>query len=529
MKKIIILLTIILSFPLTQIAQTNNPELNVDWTDIDFASPKSKNMILMKAFKIEDEYVLIRKEPIKGPGRWLYFVERYDDELNRVESINISEMIDEENSSIETIKKVQNSLLIVTSEKNKKEKKITTSAQMISFPSLEKTEKIQLYSGSYKKKSKVTVVIKTSPDEEVIMVVLYPPYGTGEKVKYNIYSSHLELLFKRDKVNLGEDNDHFSIDKTIITNQAEVLIMGTTSVETGKREYDHFYKIYRITEDNEDSFEFEEEIEGVSVSDPTIFQDKEGNLFGGGYYNKEGSSIIKGAFLFQFNVEEMEVTDFVTQTFTDEFVKEGFSEKLQKKMDKKKAMSKEIGMRDLVLTDIVLLENGDFYMIGAVMYSVTSTITDANGSSSNHTSYYHNDIVVSMVTGDGEFLWTKKIIRRSLVVGTQFGFSHHYLVDGDELYVVFNGQKSDVEPVLDELDDHKKKSRPTLILESVHFDSEGNMEPTAVIDYLEEPYSGYRPYYLKRDMETVGDHQEIIALTYYGSKKFGLAKISVKK
>ena len=527
MKNRLLILTLLICMPFLTMAQAMDEFVEVKWADLEYGAPKSKNMFLLEAYKIDGEYILLRKEPIKGPGGYLYFVERYDEDFNRMKSINISSMVEQKGLYIKDIRKVKDALLIVTSEIDKGTKTISTYGQLISFPSLEKGEQVLMYSGKYKKRNGISVKIKQSQDENNLMVVIYPPYDKGEKerVQYNVYSSSLELLFERSEVELRETDRDFRVDETIITNEAQVLIMGTVLPKKGE-DY-MYYKIYRITEDNEEFYVFDEEIKGINIISPTMFQTKTGNLVGGGYYTGE-TSVNKGAFLFRFDVESMKVTEFVHHEFTDDFIKEGFSERSQKKMDKQKAKGKEIGIHDLILKDIIPTADGGFYMVGAVQYIYSTTYTDSNGNTRTRTYYVHNDIVVSKVSSEKEFLWTEKIRKRENVARTEYGTHYSYILEENNLYLFFRDYKSnfiyensgqDIAP--------KSKKLKDPVFGVTLVSEEGRIQRSAVIDYSDETIEDYRAYHLANDVYSVGDHSEVIAITYFGKKRFGIAKMVI--
>jgi len=484
MKNTVILFAILLSFPLINFSQETSSGLSIEFSNIDFFLPKSKNMAVLKIIKENNKYVLLRKEPIKGPGGWSYFVERFNENLEREKTINISDLIGGE---VEDFIKVKNSFFIINTQKDKKNNTKITYAYPVSIPSLKVGEKIAVYSGEYIEDSYVS--FKTSPNEEHLVVVNYFACKKEEKRKlqYNVYSSDLYLEYESKEIRLREQCKEFSIDETIITNNSEVLLFGT--VEKEKK----YFKIYRLTDGEEDSFSFEEKIEGITVSMADIFQDKEGNLIGGGYYVAKKKGGHKGMALFRFNVEEMDISEFNVHEFSFEIDNyhnfEGNS------------------LESMRLIDVIFLDNGDYYTIGEETIYKSFSTQDAYTGKNNHSVYYYRSIVVSMFSEE-ELVW-ENMYSRSL----SKGLCYQYILHDDIINLIY-----------------KPYSGMGKIISIAIYEESINSDGT-LFTYEDPIYQKFRGNDMVKDLFVVDDHKEVIALTYFGSRKinqFKLARILVE-
>jgi hypothetical protein len=297
-----------------------------------------------------------------------------------------------------------------------------------------------LVSGPYKKRGKVS--IQLSPNGEILLASIY--FERLEKMEFKTYSSDLKLIYEYELM-LEGDISKFELNKAFVTDISEIIIAGKATDATGNRAHKTFFKVYTISNGNNNSYDFEEDMNEIHFSKPFLTQNKDGNLIGGGYYGGRDfliGTFGSGEYLFTFDINEMEVTHFVSHEFTEEFILEGKDIPEKVYYDRKKR-GMLTGIKDITPTGIVALDNGNCFLIGTVIY--------AESNSQGTSIYYTNDIIVSLAildNDDDRFGWTKRVFRRSWYKDVELALdSYNYIVQGDKINIFYYGGSYDLDAV----------------------------------------------------------------------------------
>ncbi|MCH2232075.1 MAG: hypothetical protein MK105_17190 [Crocinitomicaceae bacterium] len=525
-KSILILFIIIICF--ASAAQRMNEEVEITFGNIELQ--KSSKVIIVSAFKVDDGYIVLKKEPIRGPGGYHYFLEKFNEDLKSQNTHDISEQFEHDDFVIDGIIKVANSYILISTKDFADVRKEVLYGQTFDWESGELSEPQKIFTQKYeKKRGGINYDLKTSSDDQLMLLTIHPPTKKGEKeaVTFEVYDSELERLYSEEDVVFEEEDKNYSINETLLGDNGNIYLLGTKytprnrklGIAAGPIENE----IITISDGSQENTEIKFDKKIVDDISMTISED--GTLYVGGYYRVMDGIGIDGAFLFEINKETGEVDNELWDAFTREFITEGWSDRQVEKAKKKETKKgKDLGLSNLEFRSVIKHDDGSISMVGEVFWITYHTSTDANGNTSTRTVYHYGDLVASKISKEGEFVNHGRVKKHH----TYFG-AYEYFNLNNEVAVLFMRKRTalydfDKETVTKA----QKKEMAGLALVLAQIQEDGSVLETGIIDYRDEKYERYRKYKLIRReghlIENDGS-TEFMLLTYFGKKKWGICKL----
>ena len=356
------------------------------------------------------ENIILKKESIKGPGGWRYFLEVRDKNLKKIKVEDISSKLDADNYIIEDIFKFDDQIIVFNSKLEKAQKREIFYYQSFDLNNYSISSRKKLYEITFEKKRKrPSLVYAQSENEEYLLVKIIPPINKKEvgTPKFIMLNSKLEKLWEREIKNevseeaekrifgRGYSYNLMNYEPYLVSNYGEIF-----TVSAGK--------LVKITE--EDKEEIKINFEDFDLYGLKLGIDPYGDPMVSGYYSEKDTRGIKGVFFIKFDPENMEEISHQKTIFTKEMIQLGMSAKEKNKATKKAARKDyEIGADDLSIDDIVFDNNGNMYLIGSQFRVVVRSYTDSNGNIRDSYTYYYEDIFVSKFNELGEHIFDVKI------------------------------------------------------------------------------------------------------------------------
>ncbi len=506
-------------------------DVTVQFKDLNLE--KSRDVELVSAFKTDEGYIVLKKEPIRGPGGWNYFIENFDEDLVSNGVHDITQQFEDENYVIERIIKVKDSYVLFSTKNFPDARRVDLFAQKFILDDNKLTKPLRIYSEDYeRRRSIVNFNINASFDETMLLITIHPPYARGEKerIVFKVIDENLEEVFEKEDVQLEEEDQVYSIKQTSISNTGEIYIIGSKYVprdrKLGRERSKTEYELVVVSDGDREITPIELKNE-LFIDNVALTYGEKGELYLGGYYRKEDGTGIDGVFLFTLNEKTAEIEDELYDEFTKEFITEGWSDRALKKAERKESKGVDLGLSNLEFRQVIQHDDGSRSMIGEVFWITYHTRTDANGNTTTYTVYHYGDLVVTRISPEGEVI-------------SHGRYNKHYTYYGAYLCFDLNNQVAVVRntsrlKILDEnveemsKIDKKKKGGDALIISLISED--GTVEDYGLLDYFRgSDIYRYRRYKRIADEAYVMKHKgktEIVALTYYGSKKFGLARFQL--
>jgi len=528
MMKIIISLLLIV-FATVLCAQEQDDNVTIEFSKLKLE--KSKTVNLISAFKINEGYIVFKKEPIRGPGGWRYFLEKFDDNFKSLKTYDVSGQFEDEGYIIKKIIKIGDDYALFTTKNFKDKLKEELYVQTFNWKKGNLSSVRKLYGHTYEKRRKrIQFSVTTSNDESQLLLTIYPLKKKGEEktANYTVFNHELEIEWTEEDVSFKKESRVYSISNTILSNNGLIYALGRHYIaknkKAGIKRGKNKYEMVTISEGDKEITPID--TKDLWMSGVTLTESKDGTLYFGGYYRGENIRGIEGVFLYKLD-ENGEVLDQTWDEFTDDFIKEGLTKRETKKAKKKEAKD-ELGLTKLYLRRIIKHDDGSISMVGERFWITTTTTTDANGHTHTTTTYHYDDLIITRISKDGEVISNTRFAKHHFHYG-----AYEYFNLKNELIIVMNNSRNNLVDVnLEGMPRKEKRKYFQQVLTLHKINEEGEIERSLIMDYFSEKYMEYGTFSSIGGASVLIEDDgavEIIALTRLGKKEFVIGKFSFEK
>lgn len=171
--------------------------------------------------------------------------------------------------------------------------------------------------------------------------------------------------------------------------------------------------------------------QGKFVNQVGFFEGKDNSLLLAGYYSNKRGFQVDGIFLLGMNAAG-EQLDLKTYEVPSEIIKQYISERQQKKIDKNEDKGNDISLRNMVLRELHIQEDGSLLFAGE-RYFYTSR-TDSRTGQTTYTHYFQ-EILIAKISASGELEYMRKLPKN------QVGSSAFWIYRGDLGYKLISSDK----------------------------------------------------------------------------------------
>ncbi len=290
---------------------------------------------------------------------------------------------------------------------------------------------------SYKgKKDKGGFDIHHLPNSENFLITHNEGYSKkgNEEVNYKLYDYDFKLKWEK-AIELPYKDKKFSILGYQIDEAGNVYLYGNIPVskDLNKKVIFAYYPATNKLEEVKVEFG-----KANRISDLNFVYTKGQLQFTGFYYDQKGG--IQGVFITKIN----------TKTLNTEVEKTiPFSKKDLLMFTTERAAKKGKGiLANFDVRQILVKENGDFFIIGEAYQLVVTTYRDSRtGATSTTYTYYYNDIMVVSLSKDAEINWVQKIPKKQISQNDGGYYSSYvFISDENNLYMMFNDNPKNLSP-----------------------------------------------------------------------------------
>ena len=523
------LVTLLIS--VTAFGQKMNKEVEITFGDLKLES--GGDVRLVSSFKVEDGYLVLKKQPIRGPGGFNYYLEKFDENLKSIKTHDVSQQFEDDKYVIDGVLKVGGSYVLFTTKDFPDQKKESLFSQTFDWETGKMSKPKNIYTQTYEsRRGRINYSLNTAYDKKSILLTIHPPVKKDEPevVSFYVYDDNVEEMWSEENITFEEKEKDYTIIDTELGDDDQIFLLGSKANrgdrKAGIPRSPNEYQIVRIKDE-------EKEIVKIDVGDKivdkmSLTMSEDGSLFIAGYYRKKGGIGIDGVFLFTVNKSTGEIEDQAWDEFSQEFITADWSERRIEKAKKKEEKGTDLGLSNLEFRSIVKHEDGSLSIVGEIFWITTTTTTNANGGTSTTTTYHYGDLIISRMSGLGDF-------------SNHARFDKHHTYFGAYTYFNLNNQVAvlmkDARSTLYDFDketitksEKKAMAGNALILAEVS--AEGELNISGILDYTDPKYAGYRQHKTIRAESIImnnDNNTEIFILTYFGKKKFGICKLDFKK
>jgi hypothetical protein len=290
--------------------------------------------------------------------------------------------------------------------------------------------------------------IMTSSDSSKLFIT----YMLKPEVKNDKKSFEIDGMFafddKLNKVNGDEftmpyteammDNEDYQVDKNGIIYMLAKVYEESRKESKDKRTPNYHYELFRYTKGNKNAEIIPFALDNGFTNSIVIMDDADGNLRCSGFYSKERNAATTGAFLLKLDAGTSKFSKFQKgyYDFPADVLKSFESARTQRKMEKKEEKGK-LGASNLEFRNFHIHPDGSVTIVGEEYYSVTTYSTDSHGHTTQHTTYYYNDIMAMKIDPAGNIAWVKKIPKAQSGGAGMGGMSFKFFAKGDDIYLFY--------------------------------------------------------------------------------------------
>jgi len=515
MKTIIItLLTLSMLVSNRSVAQKGNVELSLHSFDLE---TKSRPEILKYTIDKNDNYIILKRQSIKGPGGWRYYLETRDSDGEKVSVKEISSKLDADNYPIDDLILLQDKIIVFTSKFDKDKNEEDFQFQSININTLKVSSRESYHSVKYvKRRRRPSFSIQVSSNKKYFLITTTPPYNRKEKqfITLELLDQDLSSIWKEENYDFGEMDKNYLLVDYVAGNSGEAYVLGKSMVDNK----DNTYQIFKFDKKGIDSRDLE--LGDIESQGTSLIADNMGGLFVTGYFTNSETRGVKGMFLKKINKSNLSFDREVEADFSDEMLLFGQSAKRQEKT-KKKADKKdfEIGVRNLHMEYVRYDEEGNVYVVGSQNWIEVHTYTDANGNTRTTTTYYNNDLFVSKFTKDYKHIYNAKVpkiqvTKRSVEVPYTF-----LIKDGEISFMFFDNRENQNQQSLSLKGVQRLGKYKNNVLAVANISKNGEMEREILFDYMEK---GYDKFNIE---DAIIGYTEVMYLLYTAKREYHIGLI----
>lgn len=524
----IIICTLFLLISYSISAQRMHEDVKISFADLELE--KSSKVIIVSAFKVDNGYIVLKKEPIRGPGGFHYYIEKFDKDLVSQNIQDISKQFEKDDFVINRIIKMSDSYILISTKNFTEFREEVLYGQTLDWESGKLSKPLEIFTQQYeKKRGGIRYDIKTSNDEELLFLTIHPPTKRDEQelVTFEVYNSRLKKQYSEKDITIKQKDRNYRINETLLGDNGHIYLLGTKlnpkdrkmGIEGGPPE--HEIITFANGRQKNTKIKFDEKF----ADHLAMTFSEDGTLYVGGYYRVKDGIGIDGSFLCEIDKETGQIKNEIWDEFSKEFITEGWSErKVEKANKKEKRKGKDLGLSNLKFRSVIKHDDGSISMVGEIYWVTTHTNYNPNGANTTTTTYHYGDLVVSKISKEGKFQSHGRVKKHHTYIG-----AYKYFNLNNEVAVLFTRRRMnlfdyDIEKV--KRSELKAMDGSALVLAQVK--ENGEVIEKGIIDYKDPDFEGYRKYSsIGRNGFLVNKegNVEFLILTYFGRKKWGLCKL----
>ncbi len=495
-----ILASLFISFnTLSQTKKADN--ISVEWGE---ENPAKAGRLPLKIVGEDGSSTFLLKRRAKM-GKYIYILERYDQKLHRTHSQDIDLETNGKKLAFEECIYLNNKIYFFSSFYNQKSKKMFLFSQSINptnltlnndlAPLIEITNLERKKSLFFGQAQSSNFNSKLSEDKSKLVFFYEAPTSESEVVVLGarVFDQNITELWGKD-ITLPYKNNLFHTKDYIIDNHGNLHLLNKIYKEKQKTKSrkgtpNYNYQLLSINNEGLNQKKTPISLGDQFITDMKVRVDKN-KLTCSGFYSDENSYQIKGTYVLQLDLESQGILSEDKKDFDIDFITLNMTDRQKNKTEKKAEKGKNVELYEYDLDEIIVCEDGSFYMLAEQYYiKITTTTTTTNGQTSTRTTvtYYYNDIIVAKGSKEGKILWVDKIPKRQKTSNDKGSTSSYVALEKDgELFIIFNDHKDNLSYTGQGKLTYYNKKRKQSAAVLVHVSADGKSKKNVLYNLKEE-------------------------------------------
>jgi hypothetical protein len=436
--------------------------------------------------------LVLREQVYRGFKRRRFFIEKLDLELKVKSQTEITSDVDEQRFDIEDVIRVNNRVIVISSEVRRSDKSYAYFVQEVDFSGLQLTQRAKIFE-TQNEIGPVRFEVQFSPNEENVLFSFIPykrsPLLGKQENDYRhlvLMKSDLKTILFNQRLDMQVDKIDFNVNNTLV-DDAGSLFFWAQKIPDRKSEEPSFALLrFKNGALNMGKFIFKD----GQLQSAHIEFNAEGNILMMGYFNElkrfnPGIGVVAS----EFDRETLDHYNVRFALIKNEVIMNGLSDRQKKKAQREIEAGRDLKLnRDILPLYFVRHASGEISMIGEIQYLTYESSGVTQGGALNRIIYNYEHIFVTRIGQDGKILWSAKI-PKLYRGGINPYVTFQVLVDDEELNIVFNDNSDNFDPNPKRGTRYLSQRSSYNYLARVSVSSKGILKTHSLITYGEEPFN----------------------------------------
>jgi hypothetical protein len=447
---------------------------------------------ILFAEQMNDGFLVLREQVYRGFRKRRFFIEKLDLELRNRMQTEITKDIDEQRFEIEDVIRVNNRVLVISSEFLRNDKSYVFYVQEVDFERLLLSDRLKIFN-SENETGSLRFDVKFSPNEQKILFSFIPqkrvPLVGRQENDYRyvvVMNADLSNIERSERIDMTVDKMDFNINHTLIDDGGDLFFLGQKIAD--KKSEDPSFALLHFHEGvlKMGKFIFKEGL----LQNARIEFNPQGNVLLIGYYAeiKRFNAGI-GVVSTEFDRSSLEHYNVRFDLIKNDVMMNGLSERQKRKAEREIEAGRDLKLnREIVPIQFVRHPSGEISMIGEIQYLTYESSGVTQGGALNRIIYNYEHIFVTRIAENGKILWSVKIpkmYRGSIDLIQSF----EVLLNGEELNLVFNDNMDNFEPNPKRGTRYLSQRSTFNFLARVEVSASGTLKTHNVLGYNAEPFN----------------------------------------
>jgi hypothetical protein len=442
--------------------------------------------------QIQDGFFVMREHVYRSFKRRKFFVDQLDVNLNTRQTVDITDILDEQNFEIRDVVRLNDRLLILSTKYLREQRKRAFFLQELVYETLEFKERVEVYRMETESSSFFRVELIHSPDEKTLMFSVIPEkriplIGKPENDYREIVllNNHLFPKERIGRLEMHVGGSDFFVEQSLVDDNG-VLYFLASKIPDKKSEEPVFHLLrYRnkILETGRMDFS------SGQINRARIDLNPDGSILFMGYYSElkrfnPGVGVVSTV----FSKETLEPKTVYSELIKNEVMMSGLTEREKRKWQREIQAGRDLKLnQDIVPLYFFRHPSGQVTMVGEIQYVNIESTSFTQAGAMNRYTYNYEHIFATRIDSSGKILWTIKIpkLYRGSVDLIQ---SFHALMNGEGLNVIFNDNINNLIPNPKKGISYLSSRTRNNFVVNYEIDANGNLNNSELIEYAKPPF-----------------------------------------
>lgn len=442
--------------------------------------------------QIQQGFFVLREQVYRNFKRRRFIIDQLDVSLNSKQSVDITDVLDEQNFEIQDVLRLNDRLLFLSTKYLREEKKRAFFLQEMVYETLELKERVEVYKVEAESNTFFRVELIHSLDQKTLMFSVIPekriplirkPENDHREIV--LLNSDLSLQERIGRLEMRVGRSDFFIEQALVGDNG-VLYFLASKIPDKKSEEPMFHLLrYRNKMLESGRLDFN----SGQIKRARIDLNPNGSILFMGYYSElkrfnAGVGVVSTV----FSQETLEPQLVFSELIKNEVMMSGLPERQKRKWQREIQAGRDLKLNhDIVPLYFFRHPSGQVTMVGEIQYVNIESTSFTQAGAMNRFTYNYEHIFATRIDSNGKILWITKIPK--LYRGSfDLIQSFHALMNGENLNVIFNDHIDNLLPNPRKGIRYLSSRTRNNFVVNYQIDANGKLDNSELIEYAKPPF-----------------------------------------